>query len=980
MRQLLSAGVDVEVIDESMYVSAAPGTTPMIVIATHSNKASPSGVGISPMTDPLNAGKLFLCTSQRDLIQNFGSPIFYTLYGTPQHGYELNEYGLWAAYSYMSIANQAYVLRADIDLGALYPAATPPVGPPIAGQYWLDLTSTRWGVFRANGRSSPGSAWDLLTVKVATSVDVANNNFGVDGDVAVAVTATADPADIEPNLLFEKVGGRWYEIGSSAWKTSHPTIVSGLATTGTLTQGDKIVISGHPVTLTGTTFSSAMADINTAAIPNITASITSGGALRLTNAVGGSITLANDPGNAGNPVTTLGLMETTYNGVSVTRNSNATWPDGSVAGSLWVKGNPSNRGAQWVIKYFNSATNQPVVLTSPFYPFVSTLLDGDETKDAAAIAALKVPVAGSTYIGYDAATGQQIPRRWSGTRWEDLDYVAMRSAPTTATAAGSVWFNPNLHMAASPLDSSSVDIMYDDGERWIGYRRMYPQSDPCGVQISGSPPLNQSDGNSPLVEGDLWIDGTDTENYPALYRWDITSRSWLAIDKTDQTTPYGIVFGDARANSGPTFPSVVNSGLYNFNSIAVGDMLLSDYLDPDAPNPVLHPQGTLLFNLRYSNNNVKKWTPTYFRAGGYSDPTDYTVETYAVGDNNFNPVDDAGRWVTASGLKQDGSPYMGRKAQRIMVVTALQAVLQANQDLRSEIVFFNLMAAPGYTELLSDFVTVNTHMKETAFIVGDTPIRLRSEASEIQNWAQNTLTSVTASGDVIQGAAVDGDDGLLTHNRFIGIYYPWGLGTNIDGTEVMVPPSALALASIAYNDQVAYPWYAPAGFNRGLVTNAVSVGYLSRESEYNAVLLNQGQRDVLYTNSINPIAFIPGRGLTIFGQKTLSPISTALDRINVARLCNYIAFHLDNILKPFLFEQNVSTTRQAAKGTCDKFFNRLISLNGLYDYVTICDQTNNTPDRVDANELWIDCAIQPVKTVEFIYVPVRILTTQAAAG
>jgi phage tail sheath protein FI len=164
------------------------------------------------------------------------------------------------------------------------------------------------------------------------------------------------------------------------------------------------------------------------------------------------------------------------------------------------------------------------------------------------------------------------------------------------------------------------------------------------------------------------------------------------------------------------------------------------------------------------------------------------------------------------------------------------------------------------------------------------------------------------------------------------------------------------------------------------VTNATSVGWLNAQGEYVPTILNNGQRDVLYTYRINPIAYIPNRGLVVFGQKTLSPVSTALDRINVARLVNYIVYQLDLILKPFLFEQNVTSTRNSVQSTCARLFSSLVQLNGLYDFAVVCDKSNNTPDRIDRNELWVDCAIQPTKTVEFIYVPVRILNTQATIG
>jgi phage tail sheath protein FI len=141
------------------------------------------------------------------------------------------------------------------------------------------------------------------------------------------------------------------------------------------------------------------------------------------------------------------------------------------------------------------------------------------------------------------------------------------------------------------------------------------------------------------------------------------------------------------------------------------------------------------------------------------------------------------------------------------------------------------------------------------------------------------------------------------------------------------------------------------------------------------VQLSQGQRDVLYVNKINPIAFIPGRGLVIYGQKTRSPVESALDRVNVARLVNFLNYQLDNLAKPFLFEPNDQFTRDSVQRTFESFFGDLVSLRAVFDYSVLCNETNNTPERIDRNELFVDIAIKPIKSIEFIYIPLRILNT-----
>ena len=227
----------------------------------------------------------------------------------------------------------------------------------------------------------------------------------------------------------------------------------------------------------------------------------------------------------------------------------------------------------------------------------------------------------------------------------------------------------------------------------------------------------------------------------------------------------------------------------------------------------------------------------------------------------------------------------------------------------------------------------------------------------------------------------NGEDGLVSSSPYAAVYYPSALTTNLDGTNVVVPSSHVALRTLAFNDQVAFPWFAPAGFQRGLVQNATSVGYVDPTTgEYTAVTLNEGQRDTLYGNKINPIAQFPGRGLAVFGQKTLNPTASALDRINVARLIVYIRERLDDIVKPFLFEPNDAVTRQNAKNVVDGLMSNLVIQRGLFDFVTVCDSTNNTSARIDRNELYIDIAIQPVKAVEFIYIPIRIQNTLGSTG
>jgi phage tail sheath protein FI len=172
---------------------------------------------------------------------------------------------------------------------------------------------------------------------------------------------------------------------------------------------------------------------------------------------------------------------------------------------------------------------------------------------------------------------------------------------------------------------------------------------------------------------------------------------------------------------------------------------------------------------------------------------------------------------------------------------------------------------------------------------------------------------------------------------------------------------------------VAYPWFAPAGTRRGLVANATDIGYVDLTSgEFVHTGVNQGLRDALYETNINPITIMPGTGLVIWGQKTRDPNTESMDRVNVSRLVAYIRTIFANSGNAFLFEPNDKITRDQFAGVLNRALNDLVAKRGIYDYLVVCDTTNNTPDIIANNELYADVAIEPMKAVEFIYIPIRL--------
>ena len=181
---------------------------------------------------------------------------------------------------------------------------------------------------------------------------------------------------------------------------------------------------------------------------------------------------------------------------------------------------------------------------------------------------------------------------------------------------------------------------------------------------------------------------------------------------------------------------------------------------------------------------------------------------------------------------------------------------------------------------------------------------------------------------------------------------------NYSGLFTYVPSSGFAAAKMASTDAAIGPWGAPAGFNRGVITDAVDI----------ALSPNQRQRDDLYTVNLNPIASFADQGNVFFGQKTLLKKPSAFDRINVRRTFLYLEKITKATMQFFLFENNTLFTRTRVVNTLVPFFERVKADDGLYDYLIVCDERNNTGEVIDQNELVVDIYLKPVKTAEFILV------------
>ena len=1102
MVSLVSPGVQVTIIDQSQYAPTQAGSVPFVLLATAQNKSTP-GNTLANGTTIANADKIITVTSQRDLVNYFGTPNFATdANGNPINGDERNEYGLLAAYSALGVTNTMYVQRANVDLAQLEGTGTRPTGTPADGTYWLDVGTTNYGIYEWTVEDG----FTLTTPSVITSTSytlsgVPLASYGSIGDYAVVSTSSANP------IYYKGYDNAWKLVGSDSWKSVVPTITGNIASP-TVTNGNKMIINGNIVTMTGTTANTAATNINSASIRGVTARVNASTQLEIfvnsttivySNAAGNvrgtidtatssadtlQITKGSALGNIafGDCAANLGILQSSgsitnggntyaYNGPTITfagYTSPPAWRTTDITprpdGSVWFKTTATGNGASWAIKEYSAVLDSWTLLSAPLYSSDSAAIrgldpvGGGASLDAGALyvkydtlgtttatftsyiknvqgaLTIKGTVAGGGAITYrandsftmsvsvpgsntlstatvtlggsgnvqpattlvSAILSASLPNIAAGINSDGQVYVSHLAGGTigwtqlVGTPMDTAGLNDASHVQelvtnitylASPFTSLTytysdtapysdpadgrlwyysdplvADIMINDGSGWKGYRNVANDArgydltltDASGPIFSASQPSTQSDGTSQLAAGDLWISTSDADlaNYPVMYRYN--GSTWNLMDNADDVDANGIVFADAR------WSATGNVNVITGSLPTISSLITSNYLDPDAPAYQLYARGTLLFNTRRGGYNVKQFQSVGFTAAQLSTVTGTETAT----------------WFTHSGVDPTTAvPYFGTKAQRSTVVEALKSSIASSTALREEQTQFNLICCPGYPELIQDMITLNNDRTNTAFIIGDSPLDLTSDSTQINAWANNTNLAVD-----------NGEEGLVSNSEYLGVYYPSGLATNLDGNSVVVPPSHMMLRTIIRSDAVSYPWFAPAGVRRGLIDNVSAIGYIDTadNNTFKSIGVTAGLRDVLYRDRVNPITILPGVGLVAYGQKTRSAQASAMDRINVARLVVYLRTVLGKIASPYIFEPNDTITRSQVQSAFNSVFNDLVAKRAIYDYLVVCDTTNNTPIRIDNNELWVDIAIQPVKAIEFIYIPVRLQNTGAA--
>lgn len=317
------------------------------------------------------------------------------------------------------------------------------------------------------------------------------------------------------------------------------------------------------------------------------------------------------------------------------------------------------------------------------------------------------------------------------------------------------------------------------------------------------------------------------------------------------------------------------------------------------------------------------------------------------------------------------------KLQRAL--TLVEASDQVNIDVVVDAGLSTISAVVSSGVEFDDSVFVNTTSLSSSS--SDYVTRWRNVFNTFNNFVQNVRKDCVFISDPFRYIFVNGSNtkvsSLKNFNFSTHIYTPLktafsGVESNYAATygnwvkvfdqysdkQVWVPTSGFAAAAFARTDSNAQPWIAPAGLTRGVINNIVDIAFNP----------NQKQRDFLYPISINPVVFFNTDGFVIFGQKTLQTKPSAFDRINVRRLFLALEKSVQRSLRYFVFEPNTEFTRTRLRNTITPVFELAKNTEGVYDYLIVCDERNNTPDSIDRNELSVDIYIKPVRAAEFILV------------
>jgi len=474
------------------------------------------------------------------------------------------------------------------------------------------------------------------------------------------------------------------------------------------------------------------------------------------------------------------------------------------------------------------------------------------------------------------------------------------------------------YASASVKDSASVDIAFtleaiDKGAIWNN----------SGSMTSGS------------------LDSGSINNV----RWQIAARNEAAgtfsllIRRGDDTTNNPVVLEtwnnlSLDPNQDNFITKVIGDEKYNYNATEY-------YLEISGS----YPNASRYVRVK----SVNELTPNYFDNAGIA-KSEFTGSIPQLGSGSIGGAFTGGVGTNISNYTSGNSFYdkagtgTSNNSQGLVGTDYTNMInLLSNQDDYR----FNVLLTPGL------FNSIQT--SQTTTLINNTQGRGDS---------LYVLDPITY-GATIANTVAEADS---RNTSYAAMYWPWLQTFEPDsGKNVWVPASTMIGGVYAFNDSVSEPWFAPAGINRGGLTNVIRP---ERK-------LSQANRDTLYEANVNPIASFPGTGVVVYGQKTLQKQASALDRVNVRRLLIALKSYIGQVAQTLVFEQNTAATRNNFLAAVNPYLETVQQRQGLYAFKVVMDDSNNTPDVIDRNQLVGAIYLQPTKTAEFIYLDFNVLPTGA---
>ena len=417
-----------------------------------------------------------------------------------------------------------------------------------------------------------------------------------------------------------------------------------------------------------------------------------------------------------------------------------------------------------------------------------------------------------------------------------------------------------------------------------------------------------------------------------------------------------------------TFNLILRQGNDTQNQQLVVETWLNLSLDPNSPNYIEYVIGNQTMNLvtDVDGNLVLQVTGSYVNQSRYVRVSNVPNPTpnYLLNNGAFNPAYTASLPVVGSG--SNGGAFGGATGPLFGNGSGASLGLKMFNQIDS--VNIQGLSSSDYSEVVDLLSNPDEYDYSWIVLPGVTYQNGSGVLSTLMANCENRGDTMAVVDMVNYGAPISAVDGAANSydSSYGATYWPWvQVLSQETGKLVFVPASTVMCGVYAYNDKVAETWFAPAGFNRGGLS-----GVIQAERK-----LSPSDRDNLYINKVNPLATFPGQGVVAFGQKTLQTKASALDRVNVRRLLITLKRYIGNIADNLVFEQNTATTRNKFLNQVNPYLENVQQKQGLYAYKVVMDESNNTAETIDRNQLVGAIYLQPTKTAEFIILDFNITPT-----